>query len=137
MKVDIFLLFALNFRKIKNNQVKYILISYLALSLCGCGIGGTWMNGNPFYGREPYIPPRDYWVKKEAVGPSQRSSDWVECGGDYQGGRQQVFPESEIPEFQSRKNLSKEIQRCMLRKGYKFIGKCHAGNVDYPACGAP
>lgn len=117
--------------------MKRILVIFAALTLHGCGIGGMWMNGNPFYGREPYVPPRDYWVKKGVVDSSQRSSDWIECGGDYQGGGKDSFPESEMPEFLARKNYYKNIQRCMLEKSYKYVGRCHDGNMDYPACGAP
>jgi hypothetical protein len=117
--------------------MKQVLFFFAALGLHGCGVGGMWMNGNPFYGRESYMPPRDYWVKKEAVDSSQRSSDWVACGGDYQGGGQDSFPESDIPEFLARKNHYKNIQRCMLKNNYKYVGRCHDGNMDYPACGAP
>jgi hypothetical protein len=117
--------------------MKYIFVVFATLTLHGCGVGGMWMNGNPFYGREPYIPPRDYWVKKETLDSSQRSSDWIECGGDYQGGGKDSFPESEMPEFLARKNYYKNIQRCMLKKSYRYVGRCHDGNIDYPACGAP
>lgn len=96
------------------------------------------MNGNPFYGREPYVPPRDYWVKKEAVSPSQRSSDWIECGGDPQGGGTawKNLPDIQEERVLYRRNYFNEIQRCMLRKNYIYNGKCHADSTHYPACGA-
>lgn len=113
-------------------------IFFAALALSGCGIGGMWMNGNPFYGREPYIPPRDYWVEEGRVDVSKRANDWIECGGDPQGGGTawKNLPDNEKEIFLYRKKYFKDIQRCMLRKGYIYTGVCHEFNADYPACGA-
>lgn len=120
--------------------MKRVFVFIAALTLHGCGIGGMWMNGNPFYGREPYIPFRDYWVKEEPVNFLQRSNDWIECGGDHRGGgntRWSKFPGSDRASIDARNDYFNEMQRCMLRKGYFYVGVCRESNADYPACGAP
>lgn len=50
----------------------------LNIMLTSCGIGGHWMNGNPF--REPVKPYIDYW-EKEGMTKESRLNDWVVCGG--------------------------------------------------------
>ncbi len=73
-----------------------------------------------------------------------RVKDWMECGGTSSGryglvalpnGKrrtgEQIRQESDA--------LFKEIQRCMLKKNYQFIGECYDNDVSrsLPACGAP
>jgi len=119
--------------------MKFILLFSCCLALCSCGIGGYWMNGMPPSMMPPYVPARDYWVKEEPVDVSNRANDWIECGGDPQGGGTawKNLPDNEKEVVWYRKKYFKEIQRCMLRKGYIYTGVCHEFNADYPACGAP
>ena len=119
--------------------MKNILIFIIFLNLYGCGIGGYWMNGNPAFLDIPYIPPRDYWVKAEPVNQLQRSRDWIECGGDQRGGgddRWIKFPNNDKASIDARKHYFKEIQRCMLRKSYRYAGECNEFYKNYPACGS-
>ena len=73
-----------------------------------------------------------------------RLKDWKECGG-MDGGYYGLRP---LPDGQRRTDeqaskessaLFDEIQRCMLKKNYQYIGECYDNEVSrsLPACGAP
>ncbi|MBX9800871.1 MAG: hypothetical protein K2Y13_15545 [Burkholderiaceae bacterium] len=49
-----------------------------SIFLSGCGIGGMWMNGNPF--PAPIKPYLENWEKK-GVTPEERRDDSFACGG--------------------------------------------------------
>ncbi len=73
-----------------------------------------------------------------------RLKDWMECGGT-SGGRYgiEVFPDGESrtsKEIQrDSDDLSRQTQRCMLKKNYQYIGECYDNKISrsLPACGAP
>lgn len=113
---------------------KVLLLIGMFIVLNGCGIGGMWMNGNPFFGEEPYIPLRDYWVAGDFV-PEQRNRDWIECEGHRINS---PIPRLNAKEWNEVTNaMHLDVQRCMLKKGYHYTGQCIKSNANWPACGAP
>lgn len=94
------------------------------------------MTGNPSAGVN-IKPLVEYW--EENVGNAEkRSRDWMECGGMRDGGYSS--PKSGVSSQEMRDAAGEkymEIQRCMLRKGYRYIGSCDGSiRQAYPACKA-
>ncbi|NOT16341.1 MAG: hypothetical protein HOP21_12395 [Methylotenera sp.] len=82
--------------------------------------------------------PVDYW-DKEGMANEVRLQDWIECGGRFDGN---YTPSKRLPEekddFAASRRALYSIQRCMLKKGYHYIGKCdNEIRKATPACGAP
>lgn len=114
-----------------------ILLFMFSLALTGCGIGGQYMNGLPPSKMKPYVPPRDYW-DAEHFSVARRESDWIDCGGDIQGQITKFNNIRDIKKYRElTQNLHIEVQRCMLKKDYRYIGDCSESNAHWPACGAP
>lgn len=117
--------------------MKRLLVILCAISLCGCGIGGMWMNGNLLNDGVPSVAPRDRWVGVEPVSETQRSNDWIECGGDYRGTTQNrfvKFPGEEDESNNARAEYANNVERCMLKKSYKYTGECTPSSSQYPSC---
>lgn len=113
------------------------LLIVFSLTVTGCGIGEQYMNGLPPSKMKPYVPPRDYW-DVEHFSIDRRESDWIECGGDIQGQVTRFNNIRDIKKYRElTQNLHIEVQRCMLEKGYRYIGDCGESNGHWPACGAP
>lgn len=119
----------------------YLLIC-TSISLTACGIGGFWMNGDPSEGRnvKPYLY---YWEKPDMTAQG-RKEDWVECGGKSNGN---WGPSIKMTNEEKRPNengtdaayerLHNEFQRCILKKGYYYTGKCDNKKMRaQPACWA-
>lgn len=73
-----------------------------------------------------------------------RRGDWVDCGGTSAGdfspyigllNKERRLGEKGIDAAYSR--LDNELQRCMIKKGYRYTGKCSEISRASPACGAP
>lgn len=95
------------------------------------------MNGLPPSKMKPYVPPRDYW-STEHVSVERRERDWADCGGDTQGQITQFNNIRDIKKYRElTRNLHMEVQRCMLKKSYRYEGQCIESNAHWPACGAP
>ena len=102
--------------------------------LTGCGIGGFWMNGNPTLSES--IPLRADW-QKDSSSITDLTQDWVECGGDSKGWYYVERSTTDTGQSYHEKNNLKydAIQRCMLTKGYRYIGGCdNSILLDTPAC---
>jgi len=102
--------------------------------LSGCGIGGYWMNGNP-YG-DSIIPTMfDEWTYPGGT-TAEKMRQWVECGGSSKG-YYRISSEGLTDEeytAASRKK-SRQLQTCMLDMGYRYIGQCESEvMMDSPAC---
>lgn len=117
-------------------SVYFLLV--LSFTQTGCGIGGYWMNGDPFYKPDikPYI---SYWTKEEMTEES-RLNNWVACGGLPNGSfaldRKKRLPEESSDIFRAR--LEHDFERCMLRTGYRYTGNCSSEYMkSQPLCGAP
>jgi hypothetical protein len=103
----------------------------LMLSGCCCGIGGMWVNGNPF--PSPQKPALYSWYK-DGVSSEERRNDAVICGSvrpvitanspcvirDFSCedhlDNMPIFPNITIQK--ERENLWKKWRNCMQSKGY-------------------
>ena len=119
-----------------------IIVFFIPLFFSGCGIGGYWMNGNPFVS-EPGPPAIEYWIKPD-TSAEQRVQDSKECGGSTLGANfsdKQMEAERQPGEsiLSLLKRLHHKWERCMLSKGYQYTGQCLDNSVSRssPACGAP
>ena len=70
-------------------------------------------------------PLIDDWSKAGLVS-KEKIQDWIECGGRRDGNY--AASESDFD----------QIQRCMLKKGYYYMGQCDNDIMKAtPGCGAP
>ena len=94
------------------------------VSLYGCGIGGFWMNGNPFLGETKLYG--EHWVK-EGMTQESRLDDIVACGS----GRTEriLFSKEKIMSEQRPDDandiaaylrLRSALGKCMESKGYHY-----------------
>lgn len=121
----------------------WMIVLFIPLLFSGCGIGGYWMNGNPFVS-EPGPPRIESWIKSD-TSAEQRVQDSIECGGSSLGSNfndQQIEDERQLGErgyFAPLARLHHKWERCMLSKGYQYTGLCLDNSVSRarPACGAP
>lgn len=111
-----------------------VLLFTFSLILTGCGIGGQYMNGLPPSKMKANVPLRDYWVTED-LAPEQRKRDWIECEGHRINS---PIPELSAKEWNEVTNaMHLDVQRCMLKKSYRYEGQCIESNAHWPACGAP
>lgn len=114
---------------------KSFLVFFLCAVLNGCGIGGYWMNGNPFYASvKPYM---SLWHKDGMTEESQRV-DWVKCGGSENGNfssdARKDLPGESPSQGYDRQSI--EHQRCLIRLGYRYTGNCSSpALMTKPLCG--
>lgn len=109
---------------------------FLTLSVSGCGIGGHWMTGNPFYAddNKAYI---NFW-KKQNYTKESRMGDWLSCGGNGSGSfswkTSAQLPNETSQESRRRQEFA--FQKCMLSKGYSYSGDCSSQYMRArPLCG--
>ena len=108
----------------------------LSLMLPGCGIGGFWMNGDPFAYKDikPYM---EHWTKPGMTAQS-RLADWLACGGDRDGGFSYDIKTNSLPtetQAETQKRLKGNFQRCLIKHGYRYAG-CDQGLFQgEPICG--
>lgn len=112
----------------------------LSFLLTGCGIEPA-LSGQA---REDYLksikPYIEYW-EKDGVTREERARDAIGCGGSNRGtdfSRQQLDAARREGEndWVVRSRLANEWQRCMLRHGYRYTGKCYDNEIGRtsPAC---
>ena len=98
------------------------------ISLSGCGVGGWWMEGDPYTGRESFKPAYLRWYKVESdYKLSQR--DWVECGGLENG--MVTVPHENISDYDAEMKYDlkyDQVESCMVNKGYRYSGPCGGEN---------
>ncbi|MRR28866.1 hypothetical protein EG834_00680 [bacterium] len=118
---------------------------WVSILFTGCGIGGFWMNGNPFL--TPIKPYLHYW-EKPGMTVEGRREDGTACGGGAQEAYIPSFTDEqerlarlpgEKDNFTVRARLFHNWERCMLKKGYRFTGKCYDNEISRSksSCGAP
>lgn len=116
------------------------------LLLSGCqNCLSSWCMGEETY-QEIYhpIPYIKRW-EKTSMTPEDRLQDSADCGGgasDYSPTLNHRIEREKLPgetPSEAYNRLHKEWQRCMLKKGYIYKGKCYDNEVSRasPACGAP
>jgi len=84
----------------------------------------------------------EYWEhpSQPSTDVEQRLQDWRDCGGNNVGhlGYHPSMLQPGESEDQAYDRRSAEIQRCMLKIGYKYTGSCTSDfSKATPACGAP
>ena len=112
---------------------------FLTLPLLnGCLLGGT----SVF---EPGPPEIEYWIKP-GTSAEQRVQDSIDCKGNVVGlpvESQANLEAAMLPGEEdiklARRRLFNNWQRCMLGKGYQYIGECYPNEISRsrPACGGP
>jgi hypothetical protein len=105
----------------------HLLWAVLCLSflLTGCGIGGFWMNGDPFAAKniKPYL---QYW-EKPGMTPEGRRRDSVGCGAgntDYVGFNGPSLKNHQRPgetEKETESRLMQDWHTCMRGKDYRYV----------------
>lgn len=97
----------------------------MSVFLTGCGIGGHWMTGDPFY--KPHIKPYMAYWEIDGMSKDSRLGDWKECGGQKNGNfgystqKHQIAGETNS---ETEQRVENEFQICMLRAGYNYTGNC-------------
>lgn len=94
----------------------------------------------------PYIPEIEYWYKL-GTSAEQRVQDSIDCNGNEKGlpiesraNLEVAMMPGEEDTKLARRRLFHSLERCMLSKGYQYIGKCYLDDSvssARPACGAP
>jgi len=124
------------------NGFVLIMVFCLSFLLEGCGIGGMWMNGNPF--PTPVKPYLEYWEKPGMTADSRMQVS-ASCGGglsDRPGPSQkqiEALKKEGESNGQTYTRLFTDWERCMVKNGYRYIGMCYDNEISRssPACGAP
>jgi hypothetical protein len=107
----------------------------LTCVLSGCLCMGCFVPQLP----SPPKAPIEDWAKSNTRSET-RMADWQACGGHSSGDFSRNPKDSVEGEdiTQAYKRQSAGHQRCLIRKGYHYIGPC---STEYwktmPACGAP
>ena len=84
----------------------------------------------------PPKPLVEDWVKPD-VSVGQRLNDWKKCGG-YKDGDFSIDPRKKIEGEDSEQTYRRQhadVQRCLIERGYRYIGHCERGMKVMPACG--
>jgi len=125
--------------------LKVISMSAL-LGLAACCPNGCFVLTGEAYRALAYPKPMIQSWERENTSADMRKADWELCGGATNGN---FGPKSEIliaekrPEerdsVKAHRRLYLNLERCMLRKGYRYIGICRDNEISRtsPACGAP
>ncbi len=128
-----------------NRFPAYVAIILGAVAVSGCCPNGCFvLTGDAYRALAFPEPIRKRWVRAD-TDDIQRQADWFECGGSETGNFapestlvERVQKERGVSELATHRFLFHEVQRCMLRKGYQYTGKCDLDVLKaMPACGAP
>ncbi len=113
--------------------------------LSGCCTNGCFVLTGEAYRKLAHPEPkRKLWIK-DGTSDVQRQTDWFDCGGSKTGN---FHPDSLVVDTTQKENgvtreqalmlIYDDVQRCMLRKDYRYIGACDTEiRRTMPACGAP
>jgi hypothetical protein len=120
-----------------------VFISFISLTGC-CPNGCFVLSGDAYRALAFPEPMRKRWAR-DATTDEQRQADWFECGGADTGNFvpqlsliEQVQHEKGIDYSEARERIFNDLQRCMLRKGYRYTARCDLEVFRaMPACGAP
>lgn len=127
-------------------QTRLVTLGFCVVLLSGCVVGNWSICGpqTPLYHCDAEAerallhptPIRDQWERPGSTNDARRG-DWVECGGNDTGGYHVDWKfEGSIADETRR--IDHGIQRCMLKKGYRYTGACNNEiTMAFPGCGAP
>ncbi len=129
-----------------NTLVRASLFAPIIFSLAACCPNGCFvLRGPAFEALARPTPMREQWSRSDRS-DADRRLDWESCGGSQYGNFspiQKAVDDERQPgeknDFPADGRLLRKLQRCMLRKGYHYIGKCYDNEISktLPACGAP
>ncbi len=129
-----------------NLHLRVLLCFVLITTLSACCPNGCFvLSGAAFEALARPSPMREDW-SKPSHSDAERRSDWEACGGDENGNfvpEHELLKKEQRPDekdgTQAQRRLYRELQRCMKRLGYEYIGKCYDNEISrsLPACGAP
>ena len=105
------------------------------INLSGCFCWGCFVPLGPY----PTSPKETEGWERAETSAETRLADWQACGGGADGhsfrNPKDTFEGEDITVAYTRQRA--ELQRCLLRKGYHYIGGC---KTEYwksmPACGS-
>jgi len=130
----------------------FVLGASTALTGCTFGPNGICGPQTPaaYCDKEAYerlVHPKPYldFFEKQGITVEERRHDSADCGGGnsdspgFSQSRIKSVQKSEETEQQARSRLHHEWERCMLKKGYRYTGKCYDNEISRasPVCGAP
>ncbi len=129
-----------------NQSLRFLLFASTVISLAACCPNGCFvLSGAAFQALANPTPMREQWSRSDKS-DADRRLDWENCGG-YKNGNFSPTQEAvdkerrseETSDTPATKRMYLELQRCMLRKGYQYIGICYDNEISrtLPACGAP
>ena len=129
-----------------NPLLRASLFAPILFSLAACCPNGCFvLTGPAFEALAHPTPMREQWSRSDRS-DADRRLDWESCGG-YQDGNfsptQKAVDDERQPgetnDSPADGRLLRKLQRCMLHKGYHYIGKCYDNEISktLPACGAP
>jgi len=119
-----------------------IVLVGLFAALVGCSYPIILVGPRP---SEPGPPEIEYWIKPNTTA-EQRVQDSIDCKGNVvglpvesQANLEAVMLLGEEDIKLARRRLFNNWQRCMLGKGYQYIGECYPNEISRsrPACGGP
>jgi hypothetical protein len=119
--------------------MKALAFALLASLLSGCGIGGFWMNGNPYM--NDTSAPYGAHFYKEGMTRESRLDDLVACGA-YGRNISVYFTEEEkqkekrpmdTSDLAVHLRLAEKLKICMQVKGYIYITDGRPGNYGCDA----
>ena len=92
------------------------------------------MEGDPRSSHVEYRPEVADWMNSEK-NFTDRSKDWIDCGGNDGGGIKLPRPTGNIDkDFAVGKIKYDETQACMMKKRYRYIGTCRGPEGVHYAC---
>jgi hypothetical protein len=129
-----------------NQLLRALLFTLIVISVAACCPNGCFvLTGPAFEALAHPTPMREQWSRSDRS-DAERRLDWEKCGG-YKNGNfsptQKAVDDERRPgetnDSAADGRLFRELQRCMLRNGYHYIGKCYDNEISrsLPACGAP
>lgn len=129
-----------------NRSLKIPIVVGVFSTLMGCCPNGCFvLTGPAFEALAHPTPLREQWSRLDKS-DAERGPDWEKCGGYKDGGfspKEELLAKERAPDekniFAAHDRLYRELQRCMIRNGYAFIGECYDNEISrsLPACGAP
>lgn len=128
-----------------NSCLKQLTVFAYAITIWGCCPNGCFvLTGDAYRTLARPEPLRKLWERSDTSDP-QRQADWYACGGSHTGNftpestlLDQVQRDKGIRRLDAYSLIYDDVQRCMLRKGYRYTGACDTEiRRTMPACGAP
>jgi hypothetical protein len=128
-----------------NRFPAYVAIILGAVAVSGCCPNGCFVLSGAAYRELAFPEPKRKRWERAGASDTQRQADWFACGGSDTGNfspeatlLDRVQETHKVSQMEAYSLIYDDVQRCMLRKGYHYIGACDTEiRRTMPACGAP